>query len=31
VSIDRVGSVAGRVPPDLVEDLDRAIRLHLAL
>lgn len=31
VSIDRVGTVAGRVPPDLVEDLDRAIRLHLAL
>ncbi len=31
VSIDRVGAVAGRVPPDLVEDLDRAIRLHLAL
>lgn len=31
VSVDRVGAVAGRVPPDLVEDLDRAIRLHLAL
>jgi mRNA interferase MazF len=31
VSIDRIGTVAGRVPPDLVEDLDRAIRLHLAL
>ncbi|MEZ5142534.1 MAG: type II toxin-antitoxin system PemK/MazF family toxin [Acidimicrobiales bacterium] len=31
VSIDRVGTVAGRVPPDLIEDLDRAIKLHLAL
>ncbi len=31
VSIDRIGAVAGRVPPDLVDDLDRAIRLHLAL
>ena len=31
VSIDRIGKVAGRVPPDLVEELDRAIRLHLAL
>jgi len=31
VAIDRIGTVAGRLPPDLVEDLDRAIRLHLAL
>jgi mRNA interferase MazF len=31
VSIDRIGDVAGRVPADLVEQLDYAIRLHLAL
>lgn len=31
VSVDRVGKVAGRVPPDIIEELDRAIRLHLAL
>jgi len=31
VSVDRIGTVAGRVPPDIVEDIDRAIRLHLAL
>ena len=31
VSVDRIGAVAGRVPPDLIEALDRAIRLHLAL
>ncbi|HVN52209.1 MAG TPA: type II toxin-antitoxin system PemK/MazF family toxin [Acidimicrobiales bacterium] len=31
VSIERIGDVAGRLPADLVEQLDRAIRLHLAL
>ena len=31
VSIGRVGPVVGRLPPDLIEQLDRAIRLHLAL
>ena len=31
VSIGRVGHVVGRLPPDLIEQLDRAIRLHLAL
>lgn len=31
VSIDRIGAVAGRLPPDLVEHLDEAIRLHLGL
>jgi mRNA interferase MazF len=31
VSIDRVGDVAGRVPPDLMAELDQAIRLHLSL
>lgn len=31
ISVDRIGNVAGRVPPDLLEELDRAIRLHLAL
>lgn len=31
VSIDRIGTVAGRLPPDIVEQLDLAIRLHLAL
>jgi mRNA interferase MazF len=31
ISIDRVGEAAGRVPPDLMDDLDAAIRLHLAL
>ena len=31
VSIDRVGGVAGRLPPDLLDDLDQALRIHLAL
>lgn len=31
VSIDRVGGLAGRLPPALIEELDAAIRLHLAL
>ena len=31
VSIDRVDGLAGRLPPELIEALDRAIRLHLAL
>ena len=31
VSIDRIGDLAGRLPPELIEELDRAIRLHLAL
>ena len=31
VSISRVGDVAGHLPPDLLEEVDRAIRLHLAL
>ena len=31
VSVGRVGDVIGRLAPDLVDALDRAIRLHLAL
>jgi mRNA interferase MazF len=31
VSIDRIGDLAGRLPADLVAELDAAIRLHLAL
>jgi mRNA interferase MazF len=31
VSVDRVGRVIGTLPPDLVEALDAALRLHLAL
>jgi len=31
VSIERIGTVAGRLPPDIIEQLDLAIRLHLAL
>ena len=31
VAVDRIGDVAGRLPSDLVADLDAAIRLHLAL
>jgi mRNA interferase MazF len=31
VSVDRIGDVAGRVPPDLMSDLDAAIGLHLGL
>ena len=31
VSVDRIAGVAGRLPPDLLDDLDDAIRLHLSL
>lgn len=31
VAADRIGDVIGSLPPDLLADLDRAIRLHLAL
>lgn len=31
VAVQRIGRVAGRVPADLVNELDDAIRLHLAL
>lgn len=31
ISIDRVGAVAGRLPPDILDQLDAAIRLHLGL
>ena len=31
VSIERVGPVLGRVPPNLMADLDDALRLHLQL
>jgi mRNA interferase MazF len=31
VSVERIGAVAGHVPPDLLDDLAVAIRLHLAL
>jgi mRNA interferase MazF len=31
VSIERVGPVLGRVPPDLMRELDEALRLHLEL
>jgi mRNA interferase MazF len=31
VSIERVGEVAGHLPADLLDALDHAIRLHLAL
>jgi len=31
VAYDRIGTVAGRVPADLLEELDRALRLHLSL
>jgi mRNA interferase MazF len=31
VAVERVGGVAGRLPPDLVEELDDALRLHLGL
>ena len=31
VSVDRVIKQRGALPPDLVRELDRAIRLHLAL
>mgnify|MGYP001192694208 CR=1 FL=1 len=31
VDVARIGPVAGRVPSDLLEELDAAIRLHLGL
>lgn len=31
VSVERVGAVLGRVLPDLMSDLDDALRLHLQL
>lgn len=31
VSIERVGAALGRVPPDLMAELDDALRLHLQL
>jgi len=31
VSIDRVGETLGRLPADLLDDLARAIRLHVAI
>ena len=31
VAIERVGAVAGDLPPDLLDDLDAALRLHLGL
>lgn len=31
VTVERVGPVVGRVPPELMAELDEALRLHLAL
>jgi mRNA interferase MazF len=31
VAVERVGAVIGPLPPDLVEQVDAALRLHLAL
>jgi mRNA interferase MazF len=31
VAVERIGDVAGRLPPDILEQLDVAIRLHLGL
>lgn len=31
VAVERIGSVAGRLRADLLEEVDTAIRLHLAL
>jgi len=31
VAIERIGAVAGDLPPDLLDDLDAALRLHLGL
>ena len=31
VAVKRVGRLVGRLPDDLTHDLDRALRLHLAL
>jgi len=31
VAVERVGSTAGHLPPDILDQLDAAIRLHLGL
>jgi mRNA interferase MazF len=31
VTVERIGGVVGHLPADLADQLDRAIRLHLAL
>jgi mRNA interferase MazF len=31
VAVQRIGNTAGRLPADLLAELDDAIRLHLAL
>jgi mRNA interferase MazF len=31
VAVERVGPVLGRVPPELLHDVDEALRLHLQL
>lgn len=31
VAVERIGHVAGRLPPDVLDQLDAAIRLHLGL
>lgn len=31
VAVERIGNIAGRLPPDILEHLDAAIRLHLGL
>jgi mRNA interferase MazF len=31
VALERIGPVLGRVPPDLMQQLDEALRLHLQL
>ena len=31
VAVERVGAVVGPLPPDLVEQVDAALRLHMAL
>lgn len=31
IAVERVGATIGRVPPQLMDDLDDALRLHLAL
>lgn len=31
ISVERLGNVIGEVPPDLMAELDEALRLHLAL
>jgi mRNA interferase MazF len=31
VSVDRIGELVGRLPAELMDSIDRALRLHLAL